>query len=207
MSKWIAEELAQLSDRYAHIGKAVAQVGVPSFRGSKADFRMLAGLIIQQQVSVGAARSINAKLDALLPNMNPDLVLAATDVDLRAVGLSGQKVKYLRDLSQHVSDGRLDIAQLKKLDDVEIVEKLTQIKGIGRWTAENFMIFSLQRRNVWPAHDLALQEGMRKLKKLVDRPNAKHMDILGARYAPHRSAMALLGWHYHEGTKFFDKKP
>ena len=63
------------------------------------------------------------------------------------------------------------------------------------------MIFSLQRRNVWPAHDLALQEGMRKLKKLDERPNAKLMDVLGGRYAPHRSAMALLGWHYHEGMK------
>lgn len=203
---WIAEELEHLSDRYSHIARAVEKVGVPPFRRSRADFRMLAGLIIQQQVSVGAARSINARLDALLPNMNPDLVLAANEADLRAVGLSGQKVKYLRDLAQHVSDGRLDIAALKKLDDAEIETKLTQIKGIGRWTAENFMIFSLQRRNVWPAHDLALQEGMRKLKKLDERPNAKHMDVLGTRYAPHRSAMALLGWHYHEGTKFFDKK-
>jgi DNA-3-methyladenine glycosylase II len=184
-----------------HIARAIKLTGIPVFQTRPANFGTLTKLIIQQQVSVGAARSINAKLGALLLNINPDSVLAAADDDLRAVGLSGQKVKYLRDLAQHVSDGRIDIAAMKKLDDKEIVAKLTEVKGIGRWTAENFMIFSLQRRNVWPAHDLALQEGMRKLKKLADRPNAKYMDILGARYAPYRSAMALFGWHYHEVAK------
>lgn len=174
---------------------------MPEFRTRKADFRTLASLIIQQQVSTGAARSINQKFDELIFNANADALLAAREADLRAVGLSAQKVKYLRDLSEHVSDGRLDIAALKKLDDTEITERLTRVKGIGRWTAENFMIFALERRNVWPAHDLALQEGMRKLRKLPERPSAKEMDKLGVRYAPHRSAAALFGWHYHERNK------
>jgi DNA-3-methyladenine glycosylase II len=201
MGKWIAEDLGALSGRYAHIARAVESHGVPPFLTHKAELRTLISLIIQQQVSVGAARSINQKFDAMFPDANPDLILSANDADLRSVGLSGQKVKYIRDLIQHVVDGRLDIAALKKLDESEIETKLTAVKGIGRWTAENYMLFALQRRNVWPAHDLALQEGMRKLKKLSERPSAKLMDVLGARYAPHRSAMALLGWHLHEGTK------
>jgi len=198
---WIQTELENLGARHAHIARAVERVGGPEFRTRKADFRTLASLIIQQQVSTGAARSINQKFDELIFNANADALLAAREADLRAVGLSAQKVKYLRDLSEHVSDGRLDIAALKKLDDTEITERLTRVKGIGRWTAENFMIFALERRNVWPAHDLALQEGMRKLRKLPERPSAKEMDKLGVRYAPHRSAAALFGWHYHERNK------
>jgi len=202
MAHWIRSELQNLSDRHRHIAKAIQQAGLPIFKMMKADFGTLANLIIQQQVSVAAARSIKKRLDELLPGIHADAVLATRDEDLRAVGLSAQKIKYIRDLSEHVSDGRLDIAGLKKLDDSEISEKLTQIKGIGRWTAENYMIFALQRRNIWPAHDLALQEGMRKLHKLATRPTPKGMDILGAPYAPHRTAAALFGWHYHEGTKF-----
>jgi len=202
MAHWTHSELQNLSDRHKHIAKAIGQAGLPSFKTMKADFGTLTNLIIQQQVSVAAARSIKKRLDELLPGINADTVLAAHDEDLRAVGLSAQKVKYIRDLSEHVLDGRLDIAGLRKLDDSEITAKLTQIKGIGRWTAENYMIFALQRRNIWPAHDLALQEGIRKLRKLETRPTAKEMDILGTLYAPHRTAAALFGWHYHEGTKF-----
>jgi DNA-3-methyladenine glycosylase II len=201
MSHWIKTDLKTLGDRHAHIARAVAQTGIPIFKLRKPNFATLADLIIQQQVSVAAARSIKNRLAELLTDITADTVMAATDKDLRAVGLSAQKVTYIRDLSQHVSDGRLDIAALKKLDEEEITTRLTAVKGIGRWTAENYMLFALQRRNVWPAHDLALQEGMRKLKKLKTRPTPKEMDALGARYAPHRSAMALFGWHYHEGSK------
>jgi len=198
---WVTTELENLGARHAHIARAVEKHGVPAFRTRAPGFRTLASLIIQQQVSVGAARSINQKFDSLLPGADAEAVLAAPEPDLRAVGLSAQKVAYIRDLAQHVADGRLDIATLKKLDDAEITAQLTCVKGIGRWTAENYMIFALQRRNVWPAHDLALQEGMRKLKKLAERPDAKLMDVLGARYAPHRSAAALFGWHFHEGNR------
>ena len=201
MSAWITEDLICLGERYAHIARAVTNIGFPPFGRHRADFRTLVRFIIQQQVSVGAARSINARLDAMLPQLHADGILAAREEDLRAAGLSGQKVAYLKDLAQHVSDGRLDIARLKRLDDAEITARLTQVKGIGRWTAENFMIFALERRNVWPAHDLALQEGMRKLRNLPERPSVKCMDTLGARYAPLRSAMALLGWHFHESSK------
>ncbi len=201
MSVWIKSDLEILGGRHVHIARAVEQVGAPIFKTRKPNFATLADLIIQQQVSVAAARSIKNRLAGLLTDITADTVMAAMDKDLRAVGLSAQKVTYIRDLSHHVSDGRLDIAALKKLDEIEIEKKLTQIKGIGRWTAENYMLFALQRRNVWPAHDLALQEGMRKLKKLKTRPTPKEMDVIGARYAPHRSAMALFGWHYHENKK------
>lgn len=203
---WITEDINSLSDRYAHIARAVEKVGVPAHRSSKPEFRTLAGLIVQQQISVSAARAIIARMDQMLPAINADAVLAADEKDFRAIGLSGQKVNYLRDLAQHVSDGRLDIVGLKKMDDAEVEAAITQVKGFGRWSAENYMIFALGRRNLWPAHDLALQEGMRKLKKLENRPNPKQMDILGARYAPHRSAMALFGWHYHGATKSSGKK-
>ena len=203
--QWIADDLAALSDRYVHIRRAVSRCGIPHFTPRKANFHTLVALIVEQQISVRAARAILLRLEDYLPSMTPDEILRSKDQDLRSVGLSSQKVNYLRDLSAHVADGRLDIAAMRKMDDAAIEAHLTRVKGIGRWSAENFMIFALERRNIWPAGDIILQEGMRKIKKLADRPNIKQTDIIGARYAPYRTAMALLGWHFHEGTKFLAK--
>lgn len=198
---WIAEDLAQLSKKYAHIRRAVERVGVPHFTPRRADFHTLMALIVEQQISVKAARAILLRLESLMPEISAPALLALNETDMRAVGLSGQKVRYLRDLAQHVADGRLQLHKIKKLPDDEIVRQMIAVKGIGRWSVENFMLFALERRDVWPAGDIILQEGVRKIKGLPERPKPKEMDAIGARYAPHRSAMALLAWHYHEGTK------
>ncbi len=199
MRSWLDDHLDLLSNKHKHLANARLTINPLVFRPKPAQLSSLVNLIIGQQISVKAAEAINARIFARLGNdFTPAACLALPPEEWRALGLSNSKVNYVYDLAQHVADGRVDLAALDQKTDGEIVQILTQVKGIGRWTAENYMIFTMQRPNVWPAHDLALQEGIKRIRKLPARPNPKEMDILGAKYAPYRSAAALLIWAFLE---------
>ncbi len=198
MTKWIIDGLAVLSAQDKHFNVAFQKVGVPKFQTRTAEFATLLNLILGQQVSVASARALYRKLEVALGQVTPDNFLRLSDDDLRAIGFSRQKAVYGRDLAEHVAEGRLDIDHLQHMDDFEVEATLTKVKGIGRWTAENYLIFALERPNVWPAFDLAVQEGLKRVKNMRERPNAKKVDLIGKKFAPHRSAAALFCWHYLE---------
>ena len=163
--------------------------------GSRGDaFSTLARSIVGQQISVKAAQSVWNKLTARLGGVTPELLCGAHHARLRACGLSGQKSAYLRDLARKFRDGAVDAASWHALDDETLIVELTKVKGIGRWTAEMFLIFYLTRPDVLPLADLGLQKAMR-LSYNGGRPlSLARMQKIGAAWAPWRSVATWYMW-------------
>jgi len=151
--------------------------------------------IVGQQVSVAAARSMWAKLESAYGSP-PDLaaILNASDESLRAAGLSRQKAGYARSLAGLVLNGELDLGALPT-DDEEAIAELIKIKGIGRWSAEIYLLFAEGRADVWPAGDLAVQIEVGRLLELPGKPAEKHLRELAEAWRPYRGAAAVLAWH------------
>jgi DNA-3-methyladenine glycosylase II len=169
--------------------------GRPEPRRSDAGAHTLLRTIVGQQVSVAAARSMWAKLEGAYGSP-PDLevLLKASDDDLRLAGISRQKAGYARSLAQLVLSGELDLHALPA-DDEEAIALLTKIKGIGRWSAEIYLLFAEGRRDVWPAGDLAVQIEIGRLLNLDGKPSEKQLRELAEAWRPHRGAAAVLAWH------------
>lgn len=151
--------------------------------------------IVGQQVSVAAAASMWRKLEALVgEDMAPEAILAHDFDALRACGLSRQKQSYIRSLCELVLSGEVDFASLPA-DDEEAIAQLTLIKGIGRWSAEIYLLFAEGRPDIWPAGDLAVQAGVGRILGLEERPSEKQVRTLAEPWRPHRGAIAIFTWH------------
>ncbi|MGH8700375.1 MAG: DNA-3-methyladenine glycosylase family protein [Burkholderiales bacterium] len=178
---------------------AVLRGLIERFRGlalaSRGDaFATLARSIVGQQISVKAAQSVWERLSGRLVDVTPASVCRARMPTLKACGLSGQKALYLRELSRNFLDGTLDATRWRALDDEVLIEELTQVKGIGRWTAEMFLMFHLARPDVLPLADLGLQRAMR-LHYNRGRPlSLARMTRIGAGWAPWRSVATWYLW-------------
>ena len=153
-----------------------------------------------QQVSTHAAKAISARLDAALEAKTPEAFLQLTDADLRAVGFSRQKVVYGRDLAAAFLDGRLSMPKLRKQSDDDAIAAITSVKGLGVWSAEVFLLFSLQRPDVMPAHDLGLIVAAQRLKRLKERPSPKQLREIAEPWRPYRSYASRMLWHYYHAT-------
>lgn len=171
----------ELAERDPVLQQLIARFDGVSLQSRGDAFATLARSIVGQQISVKAADSVWQKFTSCVGDMNPAAVYGAGDAKLRACGLSGRKVEYLQDLARHFLDGRPDIARWKKLDDEALISELTKVKGIGRWSAEMFLIFFMMRPNVLPLDDIGLERAMsihynhnKPLSKLKMRAIAKH---------------------------------
>ncbi len=177
------------------IAAAVERVGYPEERIRPTGYRTLLRTIVGQQVSVAAATSMWNKLAAHLGEDTPAAALLASSFDeLRACGLSRQKQGYTRSLCELVESGELDLESLPQ-DDEAAIEELTRIKGIGRWSAEIYLLFAEGRGDIWPAGDLAVQAGIGKILGREERPGEKETRALAESWRPHRGAVAILTWH------------
>jgi len=198
------ETLHQSIDALAAREPAFAAVldrhGKPEPRASDVGAHTLLRTIVGQQVSVAAARSMWAKLEAGYGSP-PDLarIRTATDEELRVAGISRQKAGYARSLAELVLSGELDLANLPA-DDEEAIALLTKIKGIGRWSAEIYLLFAEGRSDVWPAGDLAVQIEIGRLLGLEERPSEKLLRELAEAWRPHRGAAAVLAWHSYNSA-------
>src|SRR5260221_4682050 len=191
------EELASREPAFARV---VEQHGVPEPRNSDRGAQTLLRTIVGQQVSVAAARSMWAKLEAAFgtpPDLN--LLLAASDEELRAAGMSRQKAGYIRSLASLVISGELDLNSLPE-DDEEAIALLTKIKGIGRWSAEIYLLFAEGRGDVFPAGDLAVLVKIRRLLGLAERPTETQLRELAEAWRPHRGAAAVLAWRSYNSS-------
>ena len=194
-----AEQLAEGIDAVAAkepaIAAALARTGYPEPRLRATGYQTLLRTIVGQQVSVAAASSMWRKLEAHLgEDMPAETLLAAEFDDLRACGLSRQKQGYARSLCELVVSGELDLEHLPA-DDEEAIDQLVRIKGIGRWSAEIYLLFAEGRPDIWPAGDLAVQAGIGKILGLAERPSEKATRALAEDWRPHRGAIAILTWH------------
>jgi len=174
--------------------------GRPEPRLSEPGYETLLRTIVGQQVSVAAARSMWSKLIERFGSP-PDLaaLAAADDQALRGAGLSRQKAGYARSLAALVLAGELDLATLPA-DDEQAIALLTRVKGIGRWSAEIYLLFAEGRGDVWPAGDLAVQVEIGRLLGLAERPSEKQLRALAESWRPHRGAAAVLAWHSYNST-------
>jgi len=189
--------LEALAEADPDLGEAYARCGLPPERGSEPGFAGLIRMIAGQQVSVQSAAAIIARLEARLNPLSAEGFLALREEDLRAAGFSRPKMRYGRILAEEIVSGRLDIDGLDALDDDAVIAALTGVKGIGRWTAEIYLLFAMKRPDVWPAGDLALCTAAQHLKGLQNRPGPREMRALGEAWRPHRSAAARFLWHLY----------
>lgn len=179
------------------LAAAVAASGYPEPRIRPEGYETLLRTIVGQQVSVASAAAVWNKLEAHLGQGCPAETVIAADFDaLRACGLSRQKQGYARSLAELIISGGLDLHALPA-DDEEAIALLTQVKGIGRWSAEIYLLFAQGRPDIWPAGDLAIQVGVGDFLGLDHRPTEKELRELAESWSPHRGAVAIFTWHHY----------
>jgi DNA-3-methyladenine glycosylase II len=192
--------LDALAAREPGIARALALAGYPAPRIRERGYATLLRTIVGQQVSVAAAASVWAKLEALLgADVAPEVLLAAEFDALRACGFSRQKQGYARSLCELVMSGELNLETLPE-DDEAAIAQLVRIKGIGRWSAEIYLLFAEGRADIWPAGDLAVQAGLHRILGLAERPSEKETRALAEGWRPWRGAAAILTWHCYNNA-------
>jgi DNA-3-methyladenine glycosylase II len=196
----IRTHVEALAEREPAFARVIDQHGIPEPRVSEPGAHTLLRTIVGQQVSVAAARSMWSKLEAAFGSP-PDLalLLAASDEELRGAGMSRQKSSYIRSLAELVISGELDLGSLPS-DNEEAIELLIKIKGIGRWSAEIYLLFAEGRPDVFPAGDLAVQIELGRMMGLKDKPSEKHLRELAEPWRPYRGAAAVLAWHSYNSS-------
>ena len=181
------------------LGAAIKRIGACGMadRQRKDHLSALIGAIVSQQLSTKAAATIFGRFVALFPDghmPNAAAIAAHSDATLRGVGLSGQKVGYLRDLCARIGDGRLQLDELDLLGDEAVIERLTAVKGFGRWTAEMFLMFRLHRPDVLPVGDLGIVRAVQKLYRLRKVPEPGRILKIGEAWRPYRSVASWYLW-------------
>jgi len=197
--------VATQTDYHAHFRRrdrvlhgVVRRVGPFTLKPSRDRFGMLVRSIISQQISISAARSIRARLEALVgpAGLRPELLAALRIDQLRAVGLSPQKASYMHDLAAKVQDGTVSLVRLSRRSDEEIIENLTQVKGIGRWTAQMFLIFALGRPDIFPLDDFGVRSAITSLYQLDAAASKSAFQEIGSRWSPYASIGSWYCWRY-----------
>lgn len=192
--RWQMDEALSVLRRDRELRAVIKDVGPLELRARRPYFWLLASAIIAQQVSGAAARTINGRVRALYPDERfptPAAILATSPQALRSAGVSRQKARYLLALAEEFESGGLKGVRFSRLSDEEIIERLTAVVGIGRWTAEMFLIFSMRRRDVFPVDDLGVRKGMEKLFGVSGVPA---MVQRAERWRPYRTVASLYIW-------------
>ena len=189
------DEIGRIEPAFA---AALERAGYPQPRISEPGYVTLLRAIVGQQVSIKAAASVWAKLDGIVGGAaDPARIAAASDEQLRSAGLSRQKASYASSLAQEVLSGRLDLHDLPA-DDEEAIARLVRVKGIGRWSAEIYLLFAEGRPDIWPAGDLAVQIEVGRILGLEGRPTESQVRTLAEPWRPHRGAAAIFSWHHRK---------
>ncbi len=179
------------------LARALAEVGPPPPRTRPVGFAGLVRIILAQQISAAAAATLWQRLSGAIDPFTPEKFARLSVDRLRALGLSRQKAAYAAGLASDIEARRVDLSFVHAADDEAAIAALTSVKGIGRWSAEIYLLFALRRPDVWPAGDLALAIAVQRLKRLRRRPDPDRLRHLAEPWRPYRSAAARLLWHYY----------
>jgi DNA-3-methyladenine glycosylase II len=193
----LSAAIDEVASRDPVLAELVARVGPLRHRPRNPDgpFGALVRAIVFQQLAGRAAEAIYGRLRATVGDtLTPEALDAASDAALRAAGLSANKLASLRDLSAKVQDGTVVLTPTSRRSDEELVAMLVTVRGIGRWTAEMYLMFQLRRLDVWPVDDLGVRQGYGLVWKLNPTPTAKQLEPLGDRFRPYRSIVARYCW-------------
>ena len=196
----IRKGLSVIATKDCDVAQALTRIGYPEPRIRPVGFEALLSIIVSQQISTGAARPIMDRVQALLPEISAPATLALPDGALRKAGLSGRKVEYVTGLARAIVAGQFDPVALAQQTDSQAIASICNLRGLGRWSAEVYLMFSLQRPDVFPAGDLALRRALQKLKGWDNRPNADEARAAVAHWMPWRTVGSLFLWHFYCGA-------
>lgn len=186
-----------LSERDADLRRIIEAYGPPPLWAREPSFATLVHIILEQQVSLASANAAFARLKTAANPLTPAAFLELDDEALRGIGFSRQKMGYGRDLARALLAGELNLAELEGLSDEDARAELVKIKGIGKWTANIYLMEVLLRPDIWPGGDLALLNAIGKVKKLTKRPSADEFQKLGEPWRPWRAVAARMLWHHY----------
>jgi len=183
-----------LARRDEDLGRLLREDGIPPMWARRPGFSCLVLMILEQQVSLASARACFDKLRDKLGRLTPGMFLTLSDAQLRRVGFSRQKTAYCRGLAEALRSGRLDLRDLDRRTDEQVQAELTQLKGVGAWTAEVYLLMALCRPDIWPVGDLALAVAVKDVKRLRERPGPDRLRDIAVPWKPWRSVAARMLW-------------
>ncbi len=175
----------------------VARLGPPPLWAREPGFPSLVHIILEQQVSLASARAAYEKLSAAAVDLSPARFLRFSDGELRGFGFSRQKAGYCRGLAQSIVEGSLDLDALLEMDDLQARSRSMQVKGIGPWTADIYLLMALRRPDIWPTGDLALAAAVQDVKRLPGSPDGEQLEEIAAAWRPWRAVAARILWHHY----------
>lgn len=193
----LARGSALLSTVDPALARIAAGLGVPPLWGRAPGFPTLVHIILEQQVSLASARAAFERLKTALGKVTPSAFLRLDDATLKQIGFSRQKAGYCRQLAQSILVGSFDLDALEHLDDEEARAALLRVKGVGRWTADIYLLMALLRPDIWPAGDLALAAAVQQVKNLPARPGVEELEQIARPWQPWRAVAARLLWSYY----------
>lgn len=189
--------LRELASRDEHLAAVIGEFGPPPMWSREPGFGTLVYIILEQQVSLASARATYQRLlDAVKP-LTPRKFLKLTDAQLKAIGFSRQKTRYTRLLAKELISRKLDLQAMHAMNDAAVRARLTELMGIGPWSAEVYLLMALGRADAWPIDDLALAAAVQRVKRLRRRPSPKHLEKMSAAWRPWRGVAARIFWHHY----------
>jgi DNA-3-methyladenine glycosylase II len=189
--------LADLTARDDRLARIVAEFGPPPLWAREAGFPTLLRIILEQQVSLASARAAFDRLLSIASPLTPERFVELDDATLKTAGFSRQKTRYSRALAAAILSGELDLTALATLDDHAVHTELTRVVGIGRWTADIYLLMALRRPDAWPAGDLALAIAARHALGLAATPSTAELTAIGEAWRPWRAVAARVLWHFY----------
>jgi DNA-3-methyladenine glycosylase II len=189
--------LRELSARDPDLARVIQALGPPPMWAREPGFPTLIHIILEQQVSLASARAAFDRLLTAASPLTPQRLLQFDDATLKAIGFSHQKMGYARLLAEAILQGQLDLDGLHHLPDLQVRSALVQLKGIGPWSADIYLLMALRRRDVWPSGDLALQVALQRVKRLPERLTQMLFEEAGQAWRPWRAVAARVLWHYY----------
>jgi DNA-3-methyladenine glycosylase II len=199
--KTLALAARELASRDQLLANIHATYGDPPLWQRASGFRTLVHIILEQQVSLSSAKSMLLRLETAIQPFTPERFLELGDERLRKLGVTRQKSAYVLHLSDEIVSGRLKLRGLTRLDDDQVLVRLTGIKGIGLWSANIYLLMAMRRADIWPAGDLALAVAIQELKNLKRRPSPQELVAVAEQWRPHRAVAARMLWQYYLGRK------
>lgn len=192
----VRKAVRRLSSADPILGKLIRRVGPFTLKVQSGGYEILVRSILSQQISTAAARTIRARLQELLPakKIRAKSIDGLTDDQLQSAGISQQKRSYLRDLTRCTLDGTINFRRITARSDEDVIDELIQVKGVGRWTAQMYLLFSLGRPDVFAVDDLGIQNAMKALYSLTAKPKRAELEAIAEIWAPHRSIASWYLW-------------
>ena len=193
----LREAAVRLASNDPDLGRALNRYGPPPLWARPAGYATLVRIILEQQVSLASGRSAFSRLTRGTDRITPAYVLSLGPDRLRDLGLTRQKARYIVELAAAISNGRIDLRRVSRMDDDAARDALMAVPGIGPWTANIYLLMALRRRDVWPLADLALRKAVQDLRKLPDSPSDDGLQRFAEKWRPYRSVAARILWHYY----------